>query len=521
MRQHRLVVVSLVVALCLSLGYVASVHRAAASGGLTVSVGGYAAPGCMIGVYGTGFPLGDTIQVLYDSTVVGSTFVRGLGGPISTEFVTQITAPADTTTGTHTITASDQAASLSAQTTVLVHSNWDQFGFIPSGGRYNTNETTISTSNVANLTLDWTYTDGQQSSMARNAPSLYCGVLYIGTADTEYHALDSKTGRELWTTYNVAAFYNEPVILNGTIYTGGYSVYAINAANGHILWDSGKVPYLFLQDPVVANGLVYAGSSFQLYAFNAAGCGQLHCSAVWVSPNTGRSIQGRLTYANGVVYSAADELIAFDASNGNELWKSPDAPGYYAYGAAVANGIVYYGSTDTNLYAYSASGCGQATCSPLWKATAGTPLNTAPAIANGVVYMGSGDGHLYAFSASGCGQTTCSPLWSATIGTTSNAIVSAPAVANGVVFVGSSNGTLYAFNASGCGATTCSPLWSYTVGAAIWGPCVVANGMVFVGDRNETLYSFHLPGSSAHPHGPIPTPQRRQPASRATTRLLH
>ena len=72
------------------------------------------------------------------------------------------------------------------------------------------------------------------------------------------------------------------------------------------------------------------------------------------------------------------------------------------------------------------------------------------------LYIAYGSGHLYAFSASGCGQTICSPLWSATIGTMSNAIVSSSAVANGVVFVGSSDGTLYAFDANGCGAATCS-----------------------------------------------------------------
>ena len=67
-------------------------------------------------------------------------------------------------------------------------------------------------------------------------------------------------------------------------------------------------------------------------------------------------------------------------------------------------------------------------------------MQSSPAVANGVVYVGSDDTNLYAFDAAGvtgCGGTpkTCTPLLAADTG--SFVVTSSPAVANGMVYVGS------------------------------------------------------------------------------------
>ena len=59
---------------------------------------------------------------------------------------------------------------------------------------------------------------------------------------------------------------------------------------------------------------------------------------------------------------------------------------------AVANGVVYVGSCDNNVYALNAS-----TGAELWSYTTGTMGVSSPAVANGVVYVGSDDGKVYAF----------------------------------------------------------------------------------------------------------------------------
>jgi outer membrane protein assembly factor BamB len=68
----------------------------------------------------------------------------------------------------------------------------------------------------------------------------------------------------------------------------------------------------------------------------------------------------------------------------------------------VANGVVYVGSTDAKLYAFSAAGTTNCSgvprsCQPLWTATTASYVISSPAVANGVVHVGSNDGNLYAF----------------------------------------------------------------------------------------------------------------------------
>jgi outer membrane protein assembly factor BamB len=73
---------------------------------------------------------------------------------------------------------------------------------------------------------------------------------------------------------------------------------------------------------------------------------------------------------------------------------------------------------------------------------------SSPAVANGVVYIGSDDNNVYALSAS-----TGVKLWSYATG---SSVFSSPAVANGVVYIGSDDGNVYSLNAS-----TGAQLWSY------------------------------------------------------------
>jgi outer membrane protein assembly factor BamB len=167
---------------------------------------------------------------------------------------------------------------------------------------------------------------------------------------------------------------------------------------------------------------------------------------------------------------------------------------------AVVNGVVYIGSTDGRLWAYPASGCGQALCTtPLWSSTSVAQIVDSPTVANGVVYVGSqtsptsNDGRLNAFSAAGCGSAVCSPLWQGIAGPQS-ILQSSPAVGNGNVFVGSFDHKLYAFNASGCGAATCQPLWTGTTGGTIESSPTVGGGVVYVGSDDGKLYAFDAAG---------------------------
>ena len=70
-------------------------------------------------------------------------------------------------------------------------------------------------------------------------------------------------------------------------------------------------------------------------------------------------------------------------------------------------------------------------------------MESSPAVANGVVYFGSDDSWLYALDA-----TTGAKLWSFEAGYSYDAVQSSPSVVNGVVYVGGRDFNVYALNAS-------------------------------------------------------------------------
>ena len=129
---------------------------------------------------------------------------------------------------------------------------------------------------------------------------------------------------------------------------------------------------------------------------------------------------------------------------------------------AIVNGVAYLASSDGVLWAYSANGCGQSLCSsPMWQSTPIAQIMDSPTVAGGFVYVGSqtsfssNAGKLDVFSATGCGQSVCPPLWQGVAGT--DAILqSSPTVAHGLVYVGAYDGKLYAFKARAAGRAPAS-----------------------------------------------------------------
>jgi outer membrane protein assembly factor BamB len=234
-----------------------------------------------------------------------------------------------------------------------------------------------------------------------------------------------------------------------------------NIATLQLKWKAQLGKLVDFSSPAVVGGTVYiASSDGVLWAYPAGGCGKALCTTpTWKSTSLAQII---------------------------------DSP-------AVSNGIVYVGSqTDFNsndgkLDAFSAAGCGQAVCAPLWQGLAGSEsiLESSPAVANGTVFIGAFDGKLYAFNANGCGAPTCQPLWT---GATGASIESSPTVANGVVFIGSDDGKLYAFDANGCGQATCQPLWTGTVGSPIFQSSPAVSGSTVYVAGQHALAAFSTAG---------------------------
>lgn len=92
----------------------------------------------------------------------------------------------------------------------------------------------------------------------------------------------------------------------------------------------------------------------------------------------------------------------------NEVWHFTTG-GIGGSSPAVANGVVYIGSMDNNLYAVNAK-----TGAGIWQFKTGGWVESTPAIANGIVYFGSDDKNLYALGQASSAQSSSSALPSPT-----------------------------------------------------------------------------------------------------------
>jgi outer membrane protein assembly factor BamB/serine/threonine protein kinase len=196
---------------------------------------------------------------------------------------------------------------------------------------------------------------------------------------------------------------------------------------------------------------------------------------LWVA-STGNNIYSTAAVANGIVYAGSVDhnLYAWDASSGNLIWKFTTGNEIYS-SPTVYNGVVYVGSDDYKLYALDAS-----TGTLLWSFTTGGQVRSSPVVVNGVIYFGAVYDKLYALNAS-----THAVIWTFT-SPAAKSSYSTPVVVNGMVYVGSGDGNLYALNAS-----TGSINWSFSTGNIVHSPPAVVNNIAYFGSENGTFYALN------------------------------
>ena len=164
---------------------------------------------------------------------------------------------------------------------------------------------------------------------------------------------------------------------------------------------------------------------------------------------------------------------------------------------AMADGIVYAGSTDGNLYAVDA-----ATGTLHWKYTTRGRVVSSPAVYRGVVYFTSYDGHLYAvasdtgklrwtFATAGERRFEATHLHGfepalETMPDVFDVYLSSPAIWHNRVFFGSSDGNVYALDAS-----SGAPMWKFKTNDVVHASPAVANGMLYIGSWDSYFYALN------------------------------
>ncbi len=161
----------------------------------------------------------------------------------------------------------------------------------------------------------------------------------------------------------------------------------------------------------------------------------------------------------------------------------------------IANGILYFGSEDGNLYAVDST-----TGMQRWKRTTGGPVSATPAVANGTVYAGSYDGWFYAldaatgalrwkFATKGERRYEAKGLhgWqpkTQTFPDPFDTFQSSPVVAAGAVSFGSGDAHLYSLDAA-----TGELKWKFATGDVVHASPAYAGGTLFFGSWDSYFYA--------------------------------
>jgi outer membrane protein assembly factor BamB len=236
-----------------------------------------------------------------------------------------------------------------------------------------------------------------------SSPIIEGDMIFIGSGDNHFYALDKTTGTTKWVFKTSGAVHSTASIRENLIYfaSADGNLYAINKSSGELVWkftSAGEKMYglwdYYLSSPAVENGKVYWGSGDgHLYVVDAIS-GELQ----WKF-DTGDIVHASPVLDKDKVYFGGFDghMYALDKENGELAWKFKTiGAAYFPKGeiqkaALVEDGVVYFGSRDYNIYALDANtGRGR------WnlKQPRGWIIAT-PIEHKGNIYFGTSDAHIF------------------------------------------------------------------------------------------------------------------------------
>jgi eukaryotic-like serine/threonine-protein kinase len=249
---------------------------------------------------------------------------------------------------------------------------------------------------AASGTLKWTFATG---NVVHASPALAAGTLFIGSWDTNLYALDAASGKEKWRfktgedhdTHNQEGFQASPVVYDGVVYVGcrDSNFYAIDGKTGQKKWAFNNKGSWVVGSAAAQGGKIYAGTSDsgRLYAFDARSGASVELvsskkwpmfsspsiagSTLYIGSNEGKlfaidlkSQKPAWTFAtegsqkNGAAYTKPDGTPNYEAVFSGDFYddmvsgvQSLMSVGAILSSPAVVEDVVYFGSTDGNVYA--------------------------------------------------------------------------------------------------------------------------------------------------------------------------
>lgn len=298
-----------------------------------------------------------------------------------------------------------------------------------------------------------------------SSPVYHNKVVYFGGDDGNIYAVDAETGRQIWKRTTGGPVPSTPAVANGVVYAGSYDgkFYALNAQTGALKW------------------------KFKTEGerrFEAKGLHGLQPKSQTIADQFDVFLSSPVVAEGGVYFGSGDgNLYAFDADSGKLRWKFKTGDVVHS-SPAFANGVLFFGSWDSYFYAV-----GAASGKEKWRFHGGEDdlihnqvgFQSSPAVVDGVVYTGCRDAQLYALDAA-----TGKEKWK--FDNQLSWVITSPAVAQGKVFFATSDSSLYHV----VDAATGKSILRKEGKAYMFSSPAVVDDVVFIGVLNGTLEARDL-----------------------------
>jgi outer membrane protein assembly factor BamB len=229
-------------------------------------------------------------------------------------------------------------------------------------------------------------------------------MVYIGSLDGYMYALNANNGGILWRTKTEGPIESSPAVANGAVYftsqepTAG-ALYKLDANTGAVIWKQ-QLPYEIsfaggtemLGSPSVAAGMVFASSNWgTYYAINA-----ITGNITWKFTDLTATefIVSSPIYVNGELFIIDKFNIAcLNATNGHTIWSTYTGDELYV-SPSYADSKIYVTTSQRDIFILDTTNNGTKI------ATTTTPSSSwsSPTIANGRLYVGCNDWNVYCFS---------------------------------------------------------------------------------------------------------------------------
>ncbi len=291
------------------------------------------------------------------------------------------------------------------------------------------------------------------------------GAIYFGGDDGNIYAVDAASGRQLWKRATGGPAPSTPAVADGAVYAVSYDgkLYALDAKTGGVRWK-------------------FATGGER--RFEAKGIHGLQPKNQTIADPFDVFLSSPVVAQGAVYFGSGDgNLYAVDVATGELRWKFQTGDVVHA-SPAFADGVLFFGSWDSYFYAVEA-----ATGKEKWRFHGGEdPLvhnqvgfQSSPAVANGVVYTGCRDAQLYALEAA-----TGKEKWR--FDNALSWVISSPAVSEGKVYFATSDSSLYHV----VEAATGKPVLKQEDKSYMFSSPAIAGDVVFIGVLNGTLQARDL-----------------------------